>query len=194
MTKNDPEKDQKKTRSKAQGKAGKGSKSAASMAVRRNAVREIGELLPEAGGVAFRRFGFSRGVLLARWSEIVGPVYARWSVPESLRPSRRKSEGGTLTVRVEGAFALQLQHIAPQLIERINRILGPNSVEKLKLVQGTVTPPGPPARTQPAAPARPNLQTITITQLEGIADSGLRSALEALAEQVAAGQPPPKVH
>ncbi len=165
-------------------------------APRVNGVREVGELLPEVGALAFRRFGFSHGVLVSRWREIVGPVYARWSVPESLRPSRDKSAGGTLTVRVESAFAPQLQHVAPQLIARINRILGPNSVARLRLVQGDVLPPGP-KRTAPAVSAdrlamsgESNIAPLTAEKLQAVADSGLRAALADLAAQIALGRKP----
>jgi hypothetical protein len=37
------------------------------------------------------------------------------------RAREQRPEPGTLTVRVEGAFALELQHLGPLVIERINR-------------------------------------------------------------------------
>lgn len=152
-----------------------------------NGVREIGALLPDVGGVAFRRFGFSRTALLGQWREVVGPVYCRWSVPESIRFPRGEKTGGTLTVRVEGPFSLQLQHVAPQIIERVNRILGHAAVARLKLVQGEV--PRPPAEPEAMAEAAP----IPVGNLEGVKDEGLRSALESLARELAAGRRPPRV-
>jgi hypothetical protein len=160
---------------------------------RRNGVRDVGALLPDVGGMAFRRFGFAHGTLLGRWKDVVGPVYARWSVPESLRFPRGQTTGGTLTVRVEGPFALQVQHVAPQLIERVNRILGHNAVARLKLVQGEV--PRPPARVAPppSGNTRPNLAPLTEAALTGVKDEGLRAALEDLAAQLAASGGPPKI-
>ena len=154
---------------------------------RRNGVRDVGSLLPDVGGTAFRRFGFVQGALLSRWRDVVGPVYARWSVPESLKFPRGASVGGTLTVRVEGPFSLQLQHVAPQIIDRANRILGANAVAKLKLVQGDV--PKPAERPKPVpAPAAP----APAANLSGVKDEGLRAALEDLAAQLgsATGTPP----
>lgn len=161
---------------------------------RRNGVRDVGALLPDVGGMAFRRFGFSHSALISRWREVVGPVYARWSVPESLRYPRGQSVGGTLTVRVEGPFALQLQHVSPQLVERVNRILGHNAVAKLKLVQGEV--PRPPAR--PAPPPEQgagvaNLAPLTQQALDGVKDDGLRAALQDLAAALGAQGGPPKI-
>lgn len=163
---------------------------------RRNGVREVGALLPDVGGMAFRRFGFSHSALLSRWRDVVGPVYARWSVPESLRFPRGQTVGGTLTVRVEGPFALQVQHVAPQLIERVNRILGHNAVAKLRLVQGEV--PRPPARPAPppaqgAGQGGANLAPVTEQALSGVKDDGLRAALQDLAAELARSGGPPKI-
>lgn len=152
-----------------------------------NGVRDIGSLLPDVGGVAFRRFGFSRAALLGQWREVVGPVYARWSVPESIRFPRGEKSGGTLTIRVEGPFSVQLQHVAPQIIERVNRILGHAAVARLKLVQGEV--PRQPAPEAPPADAPP----IPVGNLQGVKDEGLRSALESLARELAAGRRPPGI-
>lgn len=145
----------------------------------------MGALLPSVGGMAFRRFGFAQGALLGRWSEVVGPVYARWSIPQSIRFPRGEKTGGTLTVRVEGPFAVQLQHVSPQIIERVNRIFGHAAVARLKLVQGEV----PKAAARPAPPPRAPTDS-PAPELQNIADSGLRSALEALAREVAAGNAP----
>lgn len=168
-------------------------KQSQSPAPRRNGVREVGALLPDVGGVAFRRFGFSHSALISRWREVVGPVYARWSIPESLRYPRGQTVGGTLTVRVEGPFALQLQHVSPQLVERVNRILGHNAVAKLKLVQGEV--PRQPARPAPPpeqAAGTANLAPLTQQTLSGVKDDGLREALQDLAAALA-GSGPPKI-
>lgn len=149
---------------------------------------DVGTLLPAVGGVAFKRFGFAQGQLLGRWREVVGPVYARWSIPDSLRFPPGKKSGGTLTIRVEGPFATQLQHVTPQIIERINRIFGYAAVERIKIVQGDVTPPAERPRQALAAQASGPTQN-----LSGVKDDTLRLALEDLARQLAATTGPPKV-
>lgn len=142
--------------------------------------RTVAQLLPEVGGVAFRRFGFLQGALVGRWREVVGPVYARWSLPQSIRFPRGERTGGTLTVRVEGPFAVQLQHVGPQILDRANRILGPGTVVKLRLVQGEVAPP---AERMPA-PAAPVVAPAG--NVVAVRDNALRAALESLAEGLAA--------
>ncbi len=157
-------------------------------APRRYGVREVGALLPEVGGMAFRRFGFVQAALLQRWREVVGPVYARWSVPENLKYPRNQKSGGTLTVRVEGPFALQFQHLSPQIIERANRILGHNAIARLKLVHGEV--PRPAVRD---APPQAEAPAAVSGNLAGVKDEKLRDALEDLAAQLALRNGPPKV-
>lgn len=171
-------------------KARKGGKGAPAPE-RRNGVRDVGSLLPDVGGTAFRRFGFVQGALLARWKDVVGPVYARWSVPQTLRFPRGQSTGGVLTIRVEGPFSLQLQHVAPQIVDRANRILGANAVARLKLVQGEVPKPAERPRAAPANPA-PASPAPTVN-LSGVRDEGLRSALEELAAQLGSAKAPPRI-
>lgn len=155
---------------------------------RKNGVRDVGSLLPDVGAMAFRRFGFVHNTLLARWREVVGPVYARWSVPQSLRFPRGEKTGGTLTIRVEGPFALQLQHVAPQIVDRANRILGHGAVAQLRLVQGDV--PKPAERPVPRPQPGPKLPS---ANLAGVGDEGLRAALEELAAQIGSTRGPPKI-
>jgi hypothetical protein len=144
---------------------------------RRGQVRAVGALLPDVGGTAMRRFGFTQARLLAEWGRLVGPVYGRWSVPESLRLPRGGRTGGTLTIRVEGPFALQLQHVAPQLVERVNLLLGYPAVARLRLVHGEVP--------RPAAADAPLAGNVT-----RVADEAVRVALEALAHRLAAAPAP----
>jgi hypothetical protein len=157
---------------------------------RKNGVRDVGSLLPDVGGMAFRRFGFVQGALLGRWREVVGPVYARWSIPESLKFARGETTGGVLTIRVEGPFSVQLQHVGPQIIDRANRILGHAAVGRIRLVQGEVPKPSdrpaaPPAVRSPAPSG--------IANLSGVKDEGLRTALEDLAAQLGGTKGAPRI-
>ena len=56
--------------------------------------RAISELMPEVGRTAFRKFGFVQSSVVSRWPEIVGPRYARVSLPQSIRfPPGEKADG-----------------------------------------------------------------------------------------------------
>ncbi len=94
----------------------------------------------ELGGLTeriFRRHGFAQAGILLRWPEIVGKELAALSLPERLSPPRSRGRPArVLTIRVGGGGALETQHLAPQIIERVNAFYGYEAVERIKIVQG----------------------------------------------------------
>ena len=151
--------------------------------------RSAGELVGEVGGRSFRRFGFVQSSIVSRWNEIVGERYAKVSSPESIRfPTGRKG-GGALTLLVEGAHAPLIQHIAPIIIERVNRFFGYQAVNRIIFKQGRPLPPPPKLK-------RPEIRPVPKELGEGlreIADPELRACLESLASQIAASGGPPSL-
>jgi hypothetical protein len=145
--------------------------------------RAIADLMPEVGRTAFRRFGFVQSSVVTRWPEIVGVQHARVCAPESIRfPPGEKSEG-ILQLVVVPAHATFLQHVIPEIIERVNRFFGYSAVAKVKLRQGTVQPP---IASKPAA-APPSLKPIPMElgdSLRDIGDPELRAVLESLARSM----------
>lgn len=145
--------------------------------------RAISELMPEIGRTAFRRFGFVQSSVVTRWPEIVGPHHARVCAPEAIRfPPGEKSEG-ILQLVVVPAHAPLIQHVIPEIMERVNRFFGYNAVSKVKIRQGEVKPP--PANDRPAAP--PSLKPIPVElgdSLRDIGDPELRAVLESLARSM----------
>ncbi|GGI70710.1 hypothetical protein GCM10007973_04590 [Polymorphobacter multimanifer] len=152
-------------------------------------MRSVADLVPAVGGTAFKRFGFAQGALVARWAEIVGTAYARHSRPESLRFPIGEKSGGTLEIAITGALAPMLKHVAPQLIERVNRVLGHGAVAKIRLQHADIDPP--PAAPLPGPPVP--LSAETRSTLREIADPQLRATLEALAQAMAEGRGPPVI-
>jgi len=57
-------------------RSGGSRKKAVAEPVRARRVRAVSDLLPEAGGAAFRRFGFVQSSIVSRWRDIVGARYA----------------------------------------------------------------------------------------------------------------------
>ena len=155
---------------------------------RQRRARRVAELVPAIGGQAFRRFGFTQSIIVERWAEIVGERYARHSRPESLSMPRGKQDGGTLKVAVSGALAPMLAHVEPQVIERVNRLLGHNAVARVQLRQADIDPP---ARVTDAVPVA--LSADTRSTLRDIADPELRASLQSLAEALSATRGPPVV-
>ncbi len=102
--------------------------------------RALGPLVRRALGPSFGRRGFASAELLTRWPAIVGAGLARHACPERLIGSRGSS-GGTLRVRVEGGFAIELQHLETEVVERINSYFGYRAVARLAMVQGPLPVP-----------------------------------------------------
>ena len=145
--------------------------------------RPIAELMPEVGRTAFRKFGFVQSSVVSRWPEIVGERHARVCTPESIRfPPGEKSDG-ILQLVVVPAHAPLINHVVPEIIERVNRFFGYSAVARVKLRQGEVKPP--PASPRPSAP--PSLRPIPLELGESLRDIGdpeLRSVLESLARSL----------
>ena len=105
---------------------------------RSNRPRAVAELLPSVGGAAFRRFGFVQSSIVSRWPEIVGEKLAGASQPESIRFPHGKKQDGVLTLVARGAHAPMLQHITPEIMERVNRFFGYAAVARITIRQGEV--------------------------------------------------------
>ena len=146
--------------------------------------RAIAELMPEIGRTAFRRFGFVQSSVVSRWPEIVGARHARACAPESIRFPPGEKCDGILQLVVVPAHAPLIQHVIPEIIERVNRFFGYNAVARVKLRQGEVIPPPP----SPERRAPPSLKPIPVElgdSLRDIGDPELRAVLESLARSMA---------
>ena len=160
-----------------------------SEAPRQNRVRKAGDMVGAIGGLAFKRFGFVQSAVVSRWVEIVGPRYARVSAPESIRFPAGKKAGGTLTLLVEGAHAPLMQHLAPIIVERVNRFFGYEAVARISFRQGAVARERRPVPTPRPVPVPAELGP----GLRAIADPELRTVLENLAGRLAVSDGPPRV-
>ncbi len=131
--------------------------------------------------------GFADSAVHLHWGEIAGASLAPWSEPLSLKwppvapgadPEKRKG-GATLTVKVEGAFALDMQHLAPQVIARANGFFGWRCVEKLVLRQGPVRKAPVPVVRQKRVLTVADSKALD-TMLSAVDDSPLKAALTRL--------------
>ncbi|WP_041685886.1 DUF721 domain-containing protein [Erythrobacter litoralis] len=145
--------------------------------------KAVGDLMPQIGRTAFRRFGFVQSSVVTRWPEIVGPRHARVCAPEAIRfPPGEKSEG-ILQLVVLPAHAPIIQHVIPEIIERVNRFFGYKAVARVKMRQGAVQ--APPAEEKAKAP--PSLKPIPMElgdSLRDIGDPEMRAVLEGLARSL----------
>jgi len=130
-----------------------------------------------AGPIVARGSGGMLSRLKAEWSAAAGADFAAASWPEAL------GRDGALKLRVEPSQALELQHRAPLLIERINGFFGRGVVARLVLVQarraGASRPAAVPSEPLGAADAK-----ALDTRLGDIADPELQTALRGLGRLV----------
>jgi hypothetical protein len=149
--------------------------------------RPIAELTPQVGRSAFRRFGFVQSSVVTRWPEIVGEHHAKVCAPEAIRfPPGEKSEG-ILQLVVLPAHAPLIQHVIPEIMERVNRFFGYKAVAKVKLRQGAVNPPKGRKNGEAPSAGPPSLKPIPIElgdSLRDIGDPELRAVLESLARSL----------
>jgi len=142
----------------------------------------LADVARKALGDAFAKQGFASVELVARWAEIVGPEIAAHSQPEKIQWPRTPAERearlpGTLWLRVEGPAAVEIQHLAGVIAERVNQFFGWRAVADLRLRQA------PLARARPRAsrPAPDPAATARVAAaLGGIKDEKLRDALARL--------------
>jgi hypothetical protein len=150
---------------------------------RRFGLRPIGEAATRITAPIIARGG---GGVLARlkaeWSAVAGAEVAALAWPEKL------GRDGALKLRVVPGFALDLQHRAPLVIDRINLYFGRAAVARLVLVQGSLpvagsAPAGPGSRARAAPPTGAD-QGMLDSRLAGIDDPELRAALAGLGDLV----------
>ncbi|MBL4613787.1 MAG: DUF721 domain-containing protein [Magnetovibrio sp.] len=130
--------------------------------------------------------GFSHGAIVTKWPEIVGETMARHTQPEKIIFSRDGATGGTLHLKTDsGAYAMELQHQEPLIVERINTFFGYRAVVRIKLIQG----PLPRTRqtglySRPPQPLDP-IQTKTLAEtIARVEDEELKEALERLGKNI----------
>lgn len=144
-----------------------------------------------------RRAGESRGFAVTRvlthWAEIAGPEIAAIARPVKIGYGR-SGLGATLTVLTTGAQAPMLEMQKDRLRERVNAAYGYNAISRVRITQTAPTgfadgqarfeTPAPKPRPEP----NPEVCRDATETADGIADEGLRAALERLGRNVLSKQ------
>lgn len=132
--------------------------------------------------------GFAIARLLTHWAEVAGEEMARKTRPVKIGYGKG-GIGATLTLLVKGPDAPMVQMALPVLKERVNAVYGYAAVNHIHLTQTAATgfaegqaefAPAPPK----VRPADPAVLAKAQAAAEDVADPGLRSALEQLAQNI----------
>jgi hypothetical protein len=138
-------------------------------------------LLNDVFAEAYAKQGFAARELVTRWAQIAGaeiaahaePLKMQWPRPVEGQPQ----EPATLVLRVEGPMALEIQHSADVILERVNRFFGWSAVGKLAFRQAPLSRPR--ARKRPGPPD-PKAVAKVAESLADIEDEQLKTALARL--------------
>lgn len=152
----------------------------------RRGLRPLADTVARVTGPLLRKRGFAEARIVTEWREIVGAALAEGSAPEKLTVGR--AGGGTLDIRVEGALALEMQHLQPQIIERVNGYFGYKAVDRIRLRQGPL-PRRAARRRSPPTPSADAVARIEATVAD-VDDAALRAALDRLGRALYARRPP----
>lgn len=144
---------------------------------RQRGLRPLGESLGRVVKPLVKDRPLAETQLLLDWPSIVGEELAALARPLKVRFDRPAERlGGVLELACDGGAALELQHRAPQLIERINAWLGYPAIARLRLrqVERSVAAAG--ATSRPKARRKPE----PAAPLPTTGDAGLDEALTRL--------------
>jgi hypothetical protein len=140
--------------------------------------RPVGALVPTVTRLAFRARPAATAQIMLDWAVIIGPALA-------LVTSPRRLSGNTLTIACAGPVAMELQHLALEVVTRINTHVGRDVVRSLRFMQVGSLPP-------PVMPPRPPPQAIAAAEaaVGDLPNSELRAALVSLGSAVLAERKP----
>lgn len=147
--------------------------------------RAVGAVLGRITSPVMQKRGFRQVDILAHWPMIVGNQLAALSCPERISRSGRSGyEGAALTVKVEGAMALEVQHMAPLILERINQHYGVGAIARLNIVQGPLPLDYLKAQAARETPLSDDEIAAAEASLDGFDNSRLKQALARLGARV----------
>ena len=139
--------------------------------------KPLADLVAVCVADVFARQGFTSCEIVTHWDDIVGSEIAAVAEPVRMRWTRgrsgEESAAATLVLRVEGPVALEIQHLADVIIERVNCHVGWCAVGAIALQQAPLMR----RRSKPQRPAINEELAQSIAAQTGIADERLRSAI-----------------
>jgi len=152
--------------------------------------RPLAEFLDVCLSPSLAAQGFATSDVIMAWPEIVGERLAAFTQPLRIEWKRKpphadpeaRPEPATLVVRVESAFALELQHMAPTVIDRVNTYCGWRCIGKIVLKQGPVRRIEKKPRPEPVL--TPQDRAKVSSAVGAIEEDGLRAALDRLGRAI----------
>ncbi len=140
--------------------------------------RPLSSTLHKVTEKIYRKRGFAAAGVVNNWPAIVGADLARHTLPERL------DSNGTLRLRVDGPLATELQHLEPQIMEKIASYFGYRAVHRLSLIQGPLQKKAPPPESVREAPLDSESAKTLASALQGTNNEDVKNALKRLGKAV----------
>src|SRR5262249_20075625 len=99
------------------------------------------------------------------------------------KPAKPPRKPAALRIKVASAAALEIQHREAEILERVNGFFGWRAVDRLQLVQGTIS--APVQQRRPPPPPDAARSRAIAEKPAPIHDPDLRAALERLGQSIA---------
>ena len=125
--------------------------------------------------------GFRDARLMAEWGSIVGKELAGRTRPEKLD---RRGQNGTLKLVVAPGWAVEVQHLEPLILQRVNQFFGMEVVTRLALKQGPVSAPAVKTAAVPRAAPSPEQERALAEACARVEDEELAAILQRLGRSV----------
>lgn len=129
----------------------------------------MGRFIDKLVRPAYKKRGFAALNINTDWPSIIGEKWAEVTIPEKLVFKPNQRQNGILYLRVQGSSAVLLQHIEPEIIERVNTYFGYKAVARLKMLQGFSHVPEktPPKKSSPTPEREKRIQALLKETDEG---------------------------
>lgn len=84
---------------------------------------------------AFNRRGFWLHKVLLEWPHIIGMPLSQWTRPEKITFPANQRYNGTLHLLTASSFSLEVQHLSPVLLDKVNTYFGYEALVHLTIKQ-----------------------------------------------------------
>lgn len=140
----------------------------------------LSRLIAQVVKPVMRKQGFYDIDIISDWAYIVGSQWADLSMPKKLSFNPKTKRSGTLHIQVVPGANVLIQHIEPEIIDRINTYFGFEAVKKLKIIHGLL-----PVKSEPLKEEEHKEQLAPLPEVDGIEDQNLKEALQRYGQALA---------
>ncbi|MBH68726.1 MAG: hypothetical protein CMM58_10275 [Rhodospirillaceae bacterium] len=152
---------------------------------RNRGFRSLHSLLGGITDKAVAKRGFLEAAIVHHWGSILGFEAANWCWPNKLVFPKNGDMGATLHLDVRSARGLEVQHLGPLILEKVNAVFGYKAVSRIAIRQVT--------NVKNAVSAENTIRSLVpeeekwiVDQVKETKDIELKNALETLGKAILA--------